>query len=60
MTPTSWTQIVTTHGEQFRRPDKIEPGMWINKRAATTTTTSNLSRFPILSTLKSKQNVSKM
>lgn len=26
------TQIVSIHGERFRRPDKVEPGMCINKK----------------------------
>ena len=29
---TTRTQIVTTHGERFRRPDKVEPGVWVNKK----------------------------
>lgn len=29
---TTKTQIVTPFGERFRRPDKVEPGMWIHKK----------------------------
>ena len=29
---TTKTQIVTIHGERFLRPDKVEPGMGINKK----------------------------
>lgn len=29
---TTKTQIVTIHGERFRRPDKVEPGMGIYKK----------------------------